>query len=139
MKCFIFLKYFLLIKAKMILKTKLQKNMVVSIIINNLKVLDKLGSFSNPIFKAINNITTKAKAEIVVEDRIAFCAVSGNKASQVKEGMILELEGNEYEVETVKIDTYGQAVASAEVSVADGTYEGTIVIERVTPISFLFH
>ena len=54
----------MLIKAKMILKTKLQKNIVVSIIINNLKVLDKLGSFSNPIFKAINNITTKAKAEI---------------------------------------------------------------------------
>ena len=100
-------------------------------------VIILLGGFL--VWCSVGVLETKAKAEIVVEDRIAVCAVSGNKASQVKEGMILELEGNEYEVETVKIDTYGQAVASAEVSVADGTYEGAIVIERVTPISFLFH
>ena len=100
-------------------------------------VIILLGGFL--VWCSVGVLETKVKAEIVVEDRIAVCAVSGNKASQVKEGMILELEGNEYEVETVKIDTYGQAVASAEVSVADGTYDGTNVIERVTPISFLFH
>ena len=42
------------------LKIKQVNNIRDSITINNRKVFDKWGSFSNPKFKAINNITQKA-------------------------------------------------------------------------------
>ena len=68
MNCLFLLKYFLHKKATIILKIKENNIIKLSMTINNLKVFDKLGSFNNPKFKAINNI--KQKAIMIIDKHI---------------------------------------------------------------------
>ena len=54
----------------------------------------------------------------------AVAIVTGNKAERIAEGMILKIEDNEYVVESVSLDEYGRAIASAQVDLPAGTYGG---------------
>ncbi len=91
------------------------------------------------VWACVGTLETKAEAKITVEDGIAVATITGSNAPRVQEGMILELEGKEYVVKSVEEDQYDRTVATAEVSVPAGRYDGEIVIERITPISFLFY
>ncbi len=90
------------------------------------------------VWASIGTLETKAEAAVAVEQNKAVAIVTGNKAERIAEGMILKIEDNEYVVESVSLDEYGRAIASAQVDLPVGTYGGEVIIERITPIRFLF-
>ena len=90
------------------------------------------------VWASIGTLETKAEATVAVEQNKAVAIVTGNKAERIAEGMILKIEDNEYVVESVSLDEYGRAIASAQVDLPVGTYSGEVIIERITPIRFLF-
>ena len=90
------------------------------------------------VWASIGTLETKAEAAVAVEQNKAVAIVTGNKAERIAEGMILKIEDNEYVVESVGLDEYGRAIAFAQVDLPAGTYGGEVIIERITPIRFLF-
>ena len=51
--------------------------------------------------------------------------------------MPLRVSTENVKLAAVKADQYGRSVGIAEVSLPDGTYEGTVVTEQTHPIDFL--
>ena len=51
--------------------------------------------------------------------------------------MVVRIGNHDSVIDSVTMDEYGRAVATASFEVPDGNYEAKIVIENVSPISFL--
>ncbi len=83
----------------------------------------------------VGTLETEAEVKIVVSDHTA--QVIPLDAETLSSGMPLRVSGQEYLIAYVETDEYGRSVGAAEVSLPDGTYDGTVVIEAVRPISFL--
>lgn len=83
----------------------------------------------------VGTLETEAEVKIVVSDHTA--QVIPLDAETLSNGMPLRVSGQEYLIAYVETNEYGRSVGAAEVSLPDGTYDGTVVIEAVRPISFL--
>lgn len=83
----------------------------------------------------IGTLETKAEARVIVENHTALVACES--AQTLTEGMALRIGGQEYTIAAAQTDEYGRSIGVAEVSLPDGTYDGTVVTETVHPISFL--
>jgi hypothetical protein len=90
------------------------------------------------VWACVGTLETKALAQVSVDEGKAVVYVSGNKAERIAEGMVLEVEESEYTLKDVSFDEYGRAIALADVRLPKGEYEGEVIIERITPIRFLF-
>ena len=80
-------------------------------------------------------LETKAEVKVVVAGHAAQVISLGPAA--LAEGMPLRVSGQEYRIASADPDEYGRFVGTAEVTLPDGTYDGTVVTETVHPISFL--
>ena len=83
----------------------------------------------------IGTLETTSKATVVVKDQTAIVVISGT--DQIDAGMKVRVFENEYTIASVETDEYGRTLGSALVSLPDGNYEGTVVVETVKPIDFL--
>ncbi len=84
---------------------------------------------------SIGTLETKAEAAIVVEDHTAqVVTIAGEDLAA---GMPLRISGQDYVIATVDKDEYGRTVGLAEVTLPDGTYTGTVIVEQVHPLDFL--
>ena len=83
----------------------------------------------------VGTLETTAEVKIVVSDHIAEIIPLGSES--LDEGMPLRVSGQEYIIAFDDTDEFGRSTGIAEVELPDGTYDGTVVLEAVHPISFL--
>ena len=97
-----------------------------------------VGGFLYPIFSQ-NWVfgETRFPVEASVSGGSASVLLDADTEYTVEEGMILRIGNRDTEIEYVRKLATGESSVSASVSLPDGTYEGEIVTESVSPISFL--
>lgn len=83
-------------------------------------------------------LETVADGEAIVENGQAQIYVTDQTKGDIKAGMTLRFNEDEYKVINVETDSLGRTVAYAPVSEADGEYDVQIVTESIHPIQFLF-
>ena len=88
-------------------------------------------------WSAVGTLETSVNATAVVRDHTAEIYASGQGADALAAGMPLRIASQEFVLASVELDEYGRATARAEVTLPDGTYGGSIVVERTRPIEFL--
>ena len=89
------------------------------------------------VWSTVGTLETTADAYIEAKDSEIVVVVSGSKAEKITKGMTIRVNNNETVLDDVYIDEYSRAVGSAILNIADGKYNGEVVIESVKPISFL--
>lgn len=86
---------------------------------------------------SVGTLETTVDATAIVKDHTAEVVAAGQEADTLKPGMPLRIASQDFVIASVDLDEYGRAIAQAEVSLPDGTYEGVIVVEQTHPITFL--
>ena len=88
-------------------------------------------------WSAVGTLETTVDAAAVVQDHSARIVVSGQGTYELKAGMPLRIDSQEFVIASVDYDEYGRVTAQAEVPLPDGTYDAKIVAEQTRPIEFL--
>lgn len=86
-------------------------------------------------WSCVGTLETTSKATVVVSGHSAIVVLK--ETGDLNEGMPLRVSTENVKLAAVKADQYGRSVGIAEVSLPDGTYEGTVVTEQTHPIDFL--
>ena len=86
-------------------------------------------------WSCVGTLQTKADAKVVVQGDAASVLVSDPYT--VDEGMIVTLSDQTYRIESTTTDPYGKTVGLARVTLPDGTYDGTVVVDETRAIDFL--
>ena len=89
------------------------------------------------VWSTVGVLETKTDALVQSDGENVTVYVSGSKAEMVKEGMYLDVNGAEYVLGQVSTDEYGRAVSTVFANLPAGKYQGEVIIERISPISFL--
>ena len=89
------------------------------------------------VWSSIGKLVTTANAIAVIENGTAKISLTGPAAVPINSDMAVRIEKTDYEISIVERDEYGRAVAMAPVPLADGAYDAKIILETVSPISFL--
>ena len=87
------------------------------------------------VWSAVGTLETRVDAKVVVKDYRAQIVVGGPET--VKEGIPLRIDSGEYRIISVEQDEYGRTMAYAEVTLPDGIYDGSVVVEKIRPVEFL--
>ena len=90
-------------------------------------------SLASMVFGSI--FFAKTPVRVIVEEHTAQIVPTG--AETVAEGMPLRIASQEFRIASTGTDDYGRTFGVAEVSLPDGAYDGTVVVERTRPIDFL--
>ncbi len=88
-------------------------------------------------WSSIGRLETTANAIAVIEDGTAKISLTGTASAPITSDMAVRIEETDYSISTVEMDEYGRAVALAPVPLANGAYDAKIILETVSPISFL--
>ncbi len=88
-------------------------------------------------WSAVGTLETSVDATAIVQDHTAQIVAAGQGADSIQAGMPLWISSQEFVIASVDYDEYGRATAHAEVSLPDGTYAATIVVEQTHPIELL--
>ena len=88
-------------------------------------------------WSAVGTLETTVDATAIVRSHTAQIAASGQSADTLRSGMPLRIASHEFVIASVDYDEYGRATAYAEVSLPDGSYDATVVVEQTRPIEFL--
>ena len=83
----------------------------------------------------VGTLETSAPVKVIVEKNAAQVVPIG--AQTVDKGMPLRVGSQEFQIASSDIDDYGRSFGTAEVELPDGIYDGTLVVEQTSPISFL--
>ena len=87
---------------------------------------------------AIGNLETTVSAKAVIRDGTASITVTENPQKPLSADMTVRIGESEFVLSSLETDPEGNPVAYAPVTLADGSYDAKIVVESVSPISFLF-
>ena len=87
------------------------------------------------IWASIGTLETKADVKVMVDDHKAVIVADG--ATALAEGMPVKIATEHCVIASTDSDEYGRTYGITEVSLPDGTYDGTAVIEQIRPIDFL--
>lgn len=87
------------------------------------------------IWASIGTLETKADVKVMVADHKAVIVADG--ATALAEGMPVKIATENCVIASTDSDEYGRTYGITEVSLPDGTYDGTAVIEQIRPIDFL--
>ncbi len=85
---------------------------------------------------SIGKLETTVPALAIIEDGTARITLTGAVAS-ITSDMKVRIDDENYDISAVDRDTYGRPVAAAPVPLPDGAYDAKIILETVSPISFL--
>lgn len=85
---------------------------------------------------SIGKLETTVPALAIIEDGTARITLTGAVAS-ITSDMKVRIDDENYDISAVDRDTYGRPVAVAPVPLPDGAYDAKIILETVSPISFL--
>lgn len=87
------------------------------------------------IWATIGTLETKTSIKAMVDDHTAVIVADGGVT--LAEGMPVQISTENCVIAATDNDDYGRIYGIAEVSLPDGTYDGTAVIEQIRPIDFL--
>lgn len=87
------------------------------------------------IWASIGTLETKADVKVMVVDHKAVIVADG--AATLAEGMPVQISTENCVIASTDSDDYGRIYGITEVSLPDGTYDGTAVVEQIRPIDFL--
>ena len=87
------------------------------------------------VWASLGKLETTVAAKAVVRDGSAQMTVIQN--AEITSGMTFRVGGSEGQIAEVGQDEMGLTVATAQVELANGNYDAVIVVESVSPISFL--
>lgn len=87
------------------------------------------------VWSMVGTLETTAEAVVITEEHIALVVPAG--AEELTAGMPVRVAGQEALILSTDTDEYGRAYGTAEISLPDGVYDGTVVTEAVHPIRFL--
>ena len=90
------------------------------------------------VWSNAGHLETSEKVIAVVSEGTANVIITDQSRGQVKNGMIMRINSEEYRISSVGSNEYGRTVASAPVYLRDGMYDADIIIENISPIDFLF-
>lgn len=93
------------------------------------------------IWGIFGHIDSTVSANVCVENGKAICYVNENDINMVKAGMTVKFDGQEMLIESIgeKADNRFGCSLTEETSLPDGYYNGTVVVERYKPLSFVFN
>lgn len=83
----------------------------------------------------IGTLETSAPVKVIVADHTAQVIPIG--AAKLDEGMPLRIASQEFYIASAGYDDFDRSVGVAEVTLPDGVYDATVVVEQTKPISFL--
>ena len=86
-------------------------------------------------WSALGKLETTVSARAAVTDGTARITVLGN--AEVVSGMTVRMGDAEFRISEVTKDEMGLTIAIAPVNLANGNYDAVIVVETLSPISFL--
>lgn len=89
------------------------------------------------VWASVGKLDTVVDASVTVENGTAVVMPISNSTDDLEKGMTVIISGNEYTVTEVRKDFYGRPSALIELDMPDGNYDGQIVTESISPISFL--
>ena len=87
------------------------------------------------VWSCVGVLETTSKATVVVSDHTAVVVMQDNV--NLAQGMQLRVSTENAKIASVRSDEYGRMLGLAEVSLPDGSYEGTVVTEQKHAIDFL--
>ena len=87
---------------------------------------------------SVGKLETTANAMAVIENGNARVMLTEIAAAPITSEMSVRIGSQDYDIATVNQDEYGRAVALAPVTLPDGSYDAKIIIETLSPITFLF-
>lgn len=87
---------------------------------------------------SIGKLETTANAMAVIENGNARVMLTEIAAAPITSEMSVRIGSQDYDIATVTQDEYGRAVALAPVTLPNGSYDAKIIIETLSPITFLF-
>lgn len=87
------------------------------------------------VWASIGSLEMKAAVVAQVTDQDAQVVATGG--DMLTAGMVMTIEGQRTEIVSVSNDAFGRSVATAHLELPDGTYNGTVILSSVHPISFL--
>lgn len=91
------------------------------------------------VWACAGTLETRAKGILEVKGDEAIVSVSSDRAKLVKEGNPVEVRGQQVSLSDVRMDEYGRCSGRVIVNLDEGKYECEVIVERISPISFLFH
>ena len=86
-------------------------------------------------WSCVGTLQTRANAQVVVQGDSATILVSSPYA--LGEGMPVTVSEQTYTIESVTTDSSGATAGHAKVTLPDGTYDGTVVVDETHAIDFL--
>ena len=89
-------------------------------------------------WSTVGQLETIANGTAVVQNGTAQIMMLDTNQGEITSGMTVRIGSAEFEISTTEQDEYGRTIAYAPASVADGKYDVKVVVESVSPISFLF-
>ena len=87
------------------------------------------------IWATLGTLETKSDVKVMVEDHTAVIVADGGVT--LAAGMPVQISTENCVIASTDNDDYGRVYGIAEVSLPDGTYDGTAVVEQIRPIDFL--
>ena len=87
------------------------------------------------VWASVGTLQTREEVRVMVQDHVARVVPAGEGI--IESGMTLQVASGEFVIGSVENDAYGRAEGVAETTLADGTYEGQLVVETFHPIRFL--
>ena len=93
------------------------------------------------VWGAFGHIDSTVPASVRIENSTAVCYVEEDNMTSVKVGQTVKLEGCEAVIESVgnKTDDGYVCILSDVSELADGFYEGKIIVESYKPLSFILN
>ena len=89
------------------------------------------------VWSMVGSIETVTEEVAVVEGETATISITGKTAKKVKSGMKLRINSEEFVISRVEDSQDDEKLAIAPVTLRDGVYDATIVLESIHPIMFL--
>ena len=91
------------------------------------------------VCSAVGRLETKCPAQAVVEAGSMELTAQTPKDVELKEGMEVRVGTEKTKINYLSQQEGGKVTASADTSLPDGAYDAEIVLESITPISFLLN
>ena len=86
---------------------------------------------------SVGQLETVADAKVSVSEGTAQIMLSNASSAVPSAGMKVRIGNEEFIVSSVEEDEAGHTVAYAPVTLENGTYDAKMVLESISPISFL--
>ena len=86
-------------------------------------------------WSCVGTLQTKAGVKVIVQDDAAAILVSDPYT--LDEGMQVTVFEQKYPIESTSTDEYGRTIGHAAITLPNGTYDGTVVVDETRAIDFL--